>query len=116
MNCNNCVANHQAIQAFCSQFEHGSEPCNQLVTHPESYYILLELMRSLQAQIEMRLQEMEPGAPYSLMKICGKAYWKSLTKQERHFAFTCVDFLIEYEGLPLEALGFDGKMNDYIYH
>lgn len=102
-----------AAQDIGGQIEHF-EPCDQLFEHPEGYYLPRELTHSLENQIELRLLEIEPGAPYSLKKICGKDYWKSLSKLERRIAPACVNFLIGYEELPLELERFSVK-NGYMY-
>lgn len=115
MNCNNCVSNHQAAQDIACHFEQFSEHFTDFFEHPNGYFLPLNLTQSLHTQIEMRLHEMEPGSTYSLKNICGKAFWKTLTKQERRLAYNCVDFLIEYEDLPLEPIEFDGK-KDYLYY
>lgn len=108
MNCNNCVSTQQTEQSIVNNFEQF-EPCTEFFEHPNGYFLPLDLTSSLHVQIELGIPEMEPGAPYSLKKICGKDYWKSLSKQERRLAYNCVDFLIEYEGLPLKLEGFNEK-------
>jgi len=113
MKCNNCVSNQQAAQDVGCKIEHF-EPCSQLFEHPEGYFIPQELTGSLHAQIELRISGIEPGAPYSLKKICGKDYWKSLSELERRIAPICVNFLIGYEELPLELERISVK-NGYMY-
>lgn len=114
MICNNCASTQQTEQSIVNHFEQF-EPCTEFFEHPNGYFLPLDLTQSIHTQIEMRLHEMEPGSTYSLKNICGKTFWKNLTKQERRLAYNCVDFLIEYEDLPLEPIEFDEKKDYLIY-
>lgn len=101
---------YDAAQDISCQIEHF-EPCSQLFEHPEGYFLPLDLTSSLHTLIELRISEMASEVPYSLKEICGKRYWKSLSKLERRLAPTCVNFLKDYEGLPIKLEDFDEKNN-----
>lgn len=82
--------------------------------HPDGYSLPLGLLQILHMLIEMALPSLEPEVPYSLRTLCGKTHWKRFTKHERVLAYICVAYLIEYEGLPIEIVGWSGK-EGYLY-
>jgi hypothetical protein len=110
MNCNNCASNQKFAHNTCSKLDQVSESCNQFFVHPnQSYFLPVQLTHKLQDQIEQCLPELMHGVDYTFKQLCGKAFWKGLSKLEHNLAYNCVDFLIEHEELAIENVGYAGK-------
>lgn len=85
------------------------ETNDQFFEHPDGYFLPIELTHALHCRIVQHLPKMLPDASYTFKELCGKFFWKALSKQQRHVAYNCVSFLIDNEDLPLDLIGFAGK-------
>jgi len=56
-------------------------------------------------QLDAGIRKMVPGVLYRFQDICDRNYWDRLTEYEKSLSFSCMEFLIRYEDLPLEMAG-----------
>ena len=75
------------------------------LTKPQPQWPPKELMDSVRLQVESELHVLEPGASYTLRRICGKAFWRPLTTWERIVAGQCMAYMICKKQLPLTHAG-----------
>lgn len=105
----NSVSNYQSPLDYSHKSVKASKSLTDFFEHPDGYFLPHKFTRKLHGTIFNRMYEIEVDSTYSLKGVCGKEYWKSLSKQERHLAYNCVDFLIEHEGLRLQLMKCNNK-------
>lgn len=66
----------------------------------------LSLIFNNQYQLHMTISNMDRGISYTFQEICGDKYWNTLTKKEQSLEYSIMDFLIKYEDLPLDIVGY----------
>lgn len=59
----------------------------------------------IRAQVEERLSFLIPGQKYTVKKICGKVFWRSLGGVEPNLAGKCVAHMVAQGDLPLISVG-----------
>lgn len=106
---------YQNTMDFCHKSKKSSKSCADFFEHPHGYFLPHKFTQKLHGAIMDGLYDIEPNLKYSLKDVCGKDYWKSLSKQERRIAHSCVDYLIKYENLPLQLEECNGEKK-YFYH
>lgn len=75
----------------------------------------IELMDSVQARIMERIPELDPSVSHTVKQMCGKDFWKLLSKGDRNKAGACVSYLVSLHKLPLVYVGqTDSYSNKYL--
>jgi hypothetical protein len=63
---------------------------------------------------ELKKKKWDHGIFYTFQDFCGDEYWALLTEKEKSMSFTCMEYLIEHDELPLVCPGCL-ESGEYIY-
>ncbi len=71
----------------------------------DDYELSQEMLNSVEQQAKMSIPRMERGARYTAKQICGKAFWKMLSRGDKIVAGICMSRLVKTNRLPLIEAG-----------
>lgn len=108
MNIFNTSTQHAVGADYFTKFDHTSVERDLHVMLSQFLSVPQELLDSVRQQVEHSLPVLKHGVSYTLKQICGKDYWKSLTKPQRIHAGQCMAYMVELGVLPFTFAGFTG--------